>query len=162
LTAMVAMLCTAFSYGKMASVYPSAGSAFTYVAQEIHSSAGYITGWSMVMDYIVNPLICTIWCAGQAHEFAPGIPVWGWKVFFAVVFTLLNLEGIKTSARVNAGLAAARSAVVVVVFVRASRYLLGHPLGEPGVCTRPFYDRAPFPSDNLFAGKSLSMLTAIA
>src|SRR2546429_539693 len=119
LIAMVAMLCTAFSYGKMASVYPSAGSAFTYVAQEIHSSAGYITGWSMVMDYIVNPLICTIWCAGQAHEFAPGIPVWGWKVFFAVVFTLLNLQGIKTSARVNAGLAAAMSAVVVVVFVTA-------------------------------------------
>ena len=107
LIAMVAMLCTAFSYGKMASVYPSAGSAFTYVAQEIHSSAGYITGWSMVMDYIVNPLICTIWCAGQAHEFAPGIPVWGWKIFFAVVFTLLNLQGIKTSARLNAGLAAA-------------------------------------------------------
>jgi putrescine importer len=117
LIAMVAMLCTAFSYGKMASVYPSAGSAFTYVAQEIHSSAGYITGWSMVMDYIVNPLICTIWCAGQAHEFAPGLPVWAWKIFFAVVFTLLNLQGIKTSARVNAGLAAAMSAVVVVVFV---------------------------------------------
>jgi amino acid transporter len=88
LIAMVAMLSTAISYGRMAQVYPSAGSAFTYVAREIHSSAGYITGWSMVMDYIVNPLICTIWCAGQAHEFAPGLPVWGWKIFFAVVFTL--------------------------------------------------------------------------
>jgi amino acid transporter len=31
LIAMVAMLLTAFSYGRMARVYPSAGSAFTYV-----------------------------------------------------------------------------------------------------------------------------------
>src|SRR4029077_16757596 len=54
LIAMVAMLATAISYGRMARIYPSAGSAFTYVAQEIHPSAGYITGWSMVMDYIVN------------------------------------------------------------------------------------------------------------
>ena len=27
------------------------------------SSLGYVTGWSMTMDYILNPLICTIWCA---------------------------------------------------------------------------------------------------
>lgn len=161
LIAMIAMLCTAFSYGKMAQLYPSAGSAFTYVAREIHSSAGYITGWSMVMDYIVNPLICTIWCAGQAHEFAPAIPVWGWKIFFAVVFTLLNLQGIKTSARVNAGLAAGMSAVVVVVFVTAIRYILGHPHSDPGFFTRPFYDPQTFTLDNLFGCTSLAVLTYI-
>jgi putrescine importer len=77
LIAMVAMLFTGISYGRMARAYPSAGSAFTYVAQEIHPGAGYVTGWSMVMDYMLNPLICTIWCAQQAHEFAPALPVWG-------------------------------------------------------------------------------------
>lgn len=161
LIAMVAMLSTAISYGRMARVYPSAGSAFTYVAQEIHPSAGYITGWSMVMDYIVNPLICTIWCAGQAHEFAPGLPVWGWKIFFAVVFTILNLQGIKTSARVNAGMAAAMSGVVVVVFVTAIRYILGHPHGDPGFFTRPFYDPQTFSVDGLFGCTSLAVLTYI-
>jgi putrescine importer len=161
LIAMIAMLATAISYGRMARVYPSAGSAFTYVAREIHSSAGYITGWSMVMDYIVNPLICTIWCAGQAHEFAPGIPIWGWKIFFAVIFTVLNLQGIKTSARVNAGLAAAMSAVVVVVFVTATRYILGHPHSEPGFFTRPFYDPQTFTWDGLFGCTSLAVLTYI-
>src|SRR5512143_3889565 len=55
LIAMVAMLFTAISYGRMARVYPSAGSAYTYVGQEIHPALGYITGWSMVMDYILNP-----------------------------------------------------------------------------------------------------------
>ncbi len=159
LIAMVAMLSTAVSYGRMARVYPSAGSAFTYVAQEIHPSAGYITGWSMVMDYIVNPLICTIWCAGQAHEFAPGLPIWGWKIFFAVVFTVLNLQGIKTSARVNAGMAAAMSAVVVLVFVTAIRYILGHPHNDPGFFTRPFYDPQTFTVSGLFGCTSLAVLT---
>src|SRR2546427_1674108 len=161
LIAMVAMLSTAISYGRMARVYPSAGSAFTYVAQEIHPSAGYITGWSMVMDYIVNPLICTIWCAGQAHQFAPGIPIWGWKIFFAVVFTLLNLQGIKTSARVNAAMAAAMSVVVVVVFVMAGRYIFGHPHSEPGFFTRPFYDPATFTVSGVFGCTSLAVLTYI-
>lgn len=38
LLAMVAMLFTAVSYGRMARAYPSAGSGFTYVGREIHPS----------------------------------------------------------------------------------------------------------------------------
>jgi putrescine importer len=170
LIAMVAMMATAISYGRMAQVYPSAGSAFTYVAREIHPAAGYITGWSMVMDYIVNPLICTVWCAGQAHEFLPQIlisgwkvllPIWAWKIFFAVVFTLLNLQGIKTSAKVNAGLTTAMSFVVVVVFVSAIRYIVGHPHNDPQFFTRPFYDPSTFTTGNLFGCTSLAVLTYI-
>ncbi len=87
LIAMVAMLFTAFSYGRMARAYPSAGSAFTYVGQEINPALGYVTGWSMVMDYILNPMICIIWCSQQAFVFAPGIPYWGWALIFGAVFT---------------------------------------------------------------------------
>jgi putrescine importer len=104
LIAMVAMLFTAISYGRMARAYPSAGSAFTYVGQEISPALGYVTGWSMVMDYMLNPIICTIWCSQQAHVFAP-MPYWMWAVFFALLFTLLNIQGVKTSARVNSALA---------------------------------------------------------
>jgi amino acid transporter len=161
LIAMVAMLFTAISYGRMARIYPSAGSAFTYVAQEIHPSIGYVTGWSMVMDYIVNPLICVVWCAGQAHEFAPGIPIWGWKIVFAVVFTLVNIRGIKTSARVNAGMAAAMSAVIVVIFIAASRYIFGHAHDDPRFFTRPFYDPETFTIDGLLGCTSLAVLTYI-
>lgn len=113
------------------------------------------------MDYIVNPLICTIWCAGQAHEFAPGLPIWAWKIVFAVVFTLLNLQGIKTSARLNAGLAAAMGVVVILVFVKTIAYIFGHPHSEPGFFTRPFYDPKTFTFDNLFGCTSLAVLTYI-
>ena len=125
LIAMVAMLFTAFSYGRMARAYPSAGSAFTYVGQEINPALGYVTGWSMVMDYILNPMICIIWCSQQAFVFAPGIPYWAWALFFGAVFTFLNLQGIKTSARVNTLLAAGMGAVVAVFFMVAIRYIIG-------------------------------------
>src|SRR5512147_2420787 len=93
LIAMVAMLFTAISYGRMARVYPSAGSAYTYVGQEMHSSLGYVIGWSMVMDYILNPLICIAFCAKAAMNILPIFPFYVWLLFFAVVFTVLNLRG---------------------------------------------------------------------
>jgi putrescine importer len=161
LIAMVAMLFTGISYGRMARAYPSAGSAFTYVAQEIHPGVGYVTGWSMVMDYMLNPLICTIWCAQQAHDFAPHVPVWGWKIFFATVFTLLNIRGVKTSARINAGMAIGMGAVIAVIFVAAARYILGHPHDEPGFFTRPFYDSHTFSYGALFGCTSIAVLTYI-
>src|SRR5690349_7518734 len=52
LIGMVAMLFTAISYGRMANAYPSAGSAYTYVSREIHPAPGYLTGWSMMFDYV--------------------------------------------------------------------------------------------------------------
>jgi putrescine importer len=161
LIAMVAMLFTGISYGRMARAYPSAGSAFTYVAQEIHPSVGYVTGWSMVMDYMLNPLICTIWCAQQAYAFAPGVPVWAWKVFFAVVFTLLNIRGVKTSARINTGMAIFMGAVIAMIFVAAARYIFGHPHGDAGFFTRPFYDPATFNYKALFGCTSIAVLTYI-
>ncbi len=83
LVAMVAMLCTAISYGRMARAYPAAGSAYTYVGQEVHPVLGYLTGWSMLLDYVVNPLICTIWCASAFHDFFPAMPQWVAVFFFA-------------------------------------------------------------------------------
>ena len=161
LIAMVAMLFTAISYGRMARAYPSAGSAFTYVAQEIHPGIGYVTGWSMVMDYILNPLICTIWCAQQAHDFVPAVPVFTWKIFFAGLFTLLNVRGIKTSARINAAMAAAMGAVIAVIFVAATKYVLGHAHSDPIFFTRPFYDPSTFSVGALFGCTSIAVLTYI-
>ena len=160
LIAMVAMLFTGISYGRMARAYPSAGSAFTYVAQEINPALGFVTGWSMVMDYMLNPLICTVWCAGQANQFAPGVPSWIWKIFFAVVFTLLNIRGVKTSARINAGMALLMGIVVVAIFIAAARYIFGAPQGTISYLT-PFYDPDTFSWGNLMGCTSIAVLTYI-
>ncbi|HEX6804086.1 MAG TPA: APC family permease [Terriglobales bacterium] len=161
LIAMIGMLFTAISYGRMASVYPSAGSAFTYVGQEINPVLGYVTGWSMVMDYMLNPMICIIWCSQQAHVFAPNVPYWAWAVFFFTMFTLLNVQGVKTSARVNAGLGAAMGAVVAIFFIAAARYVFGHPHDGVSFFTRPFYDPQLFDFRSVLAGTSIAVLSYI-
>jgi putrescine importer len=160
LIAMVAMLFTAISYGRMARAYPSAGSAFTYVGQEINPALGYVTGWSMVMDYLLNPMICIIWISQQAHVFAPGIPYWGWAVIFALIFTALNIQGVKTSARVNAGLAAGMGVVIALFFVAAARYIFGHTQSAADF-TRPFYDPLSWDTKAVLGGTSVAVLTYI-
>jgi putrescine importer len=161
LIAMIAMLFTAISYGRMARAYPSAGSAFTYVGQEINPALGYVTGWSMVMDYMLNPMICIIWISQQAHVFAPGIPYGGWAVFFALVFTGLNIQGVKTSARVNTGLAAAMGVVIAIFFVAAARYIFGNPHDGAAFFTRPFYDPQMWNTRAVLGGTSVAVLTYI-
>jgi putrescine importer len=161
LIAMVAMLFTAFSYGRMARAYPSAGSAFTYVGQEINPAAGYVTGWSMVMDYMLNPMICIIWISQQAHVFAPGVSYWAWAIFFAIVFTGLNIQGVKTSARVNAGLATAMAVVIGIFFVAAARYVLGIPHDGVAFFTRPFYDPQSWDTKAVLAATSIAVLSYI-
>jgi putrescine importer len=161
LIAMVAMLFTAVSYGRMARVYPSAGSAYTYVGKEIHPLAGYVVGWSMLMDYILNPIICAIWCSAAAQNILPQIPYAAWAVAFVLVFTGLNLRGVQTSSRMNALLALGMSIVVVVFIADAIRYiaLVARPVG--GQWLLPFYDPTTFAPGLLFHGASIAVLTYI-
>jgi putrescine importer len=160
LVAMVAMLFTAVSYGRMACVYPSAGSAYTYVGQEIHSAAGYIVGWGMVMDYLLNPLICTAFCAKAAMNILPGFSYYLWIMIFAAFFTWTNLRGIKTSAQMNEALCAGMS-IVVVLFLGAVIRAVWHMQHDPGFFTRPFYEPATFHPASIFAGTSVAVLTYI-
>lgn len=161
LIAMVAMLFTAISYGKMARAYPSAGSAYTYVTKEISAGLGYLTGWAMVMDYVLNPLICTAICAKLTQNILPGIPYYLLAVCYAVFFTALNLRGIKTSARINDVMAAGMSIVVVIFFAFVIRFVWGmHEYGA-GFFTQPFYNPATFSWGGVFRGTSIAVLTYI-
>ncbi len=161
LIAMLAMLFTAISYGRMAKAYPSAGSAFTYVGQEIHPALGYVTGWGMVMDYLLNPLICTILCTQLALNFAPGLPYVLGAFFFAFLFTGLNLFGIQTSARINDSLAIGMGAVIAVFFVVAAHYIFRHPHDSAGFFWQPFYNSSTFHLRSVLGGTSLAVLTYI-
>ncbi len=167
LIAMVAMVFTAMSYGRMARVYPSAGSAYTYVGRELHPSLGYVTGWSMTMDYILNPLICTIWCAKAMADLLTGtslqIPYPGllWPLFFAGLFTALNLRGVKTSARINNTLCAIMGAVILAFFWYTIRYIFHLPQYPEAFFLRPFYNPQTFTVNRVFHGTSVAVLTYI-
>ena len=161
LIAMVAMLFTAISYGRMARAHPSAGSAYTYVGQEIHPALGYITGWSMVMDYILNPLICTAFCAKAAMNILPVLPYYVWILIFAALFTWGNLRGIKASARINETMCAGMVVVVLIFLGAVVRFVWRlHHVGA-AYYTQPFYNPQTFSTSRLFAGTSVAVLTYI-
>jgi amino acid transporter len=161
LIGMVAMLFTAVSYGRMANAYPSAGSAYTYVGQELHPALGYLTGWAMVFDYVLNPIISVIWCSKAALNFAPEVPYAAWAVFFGVLFTGLNLRGIKASARTNQWMAAGLGVVVVLFLAAAVRYVWAAQDATAGRFLRPWYDPQTFSFPAVSGGAALAMLTYI-
>jgi len=160
LIAMVAMLFTAISYGRMARVYPSAGSAYTYVGREIHPLLGYVTGWAMVMDYILNPLICTIICSKLTQNIVP-IPYWVLAIGFAAFFSAVNLVGVKTTARMNEVLTVGMMLVVLIFFVFVTRTLWGISHFGAGFFTQPFYNPQTFSFGGIFRGTSIAVLTYI-
>lgn len=161
LLALVGMLFTAISYGRMAQAYPSAGSAFTYVSRELHPVLGYATGWGMLIDYIVNPLIVIVWCGKAAMNFVPQVPYPVWALVFCGLFTTLNLVGIKSSARINGVLTAALMAVVILFVITATHYVLNHDHSATGFFSRPFFDPSTFKLSAVLGGTSIAVLTYI-
>jgi amino acid transporter len=94
-------------------------------------------------------------------SFAPGVPYPVWAIFFFLMFTGLNLRGVKTSARINAGLATGMGLVVAIFFVAAARYVFGHPHDGVAFFTRPLYDPATFNLGAVLGGTSIAVLTYI-
>jgi len=161
LIGMVAMLFTAINYGRMANAYPNAGSAYTYVTRAIHPSLGYFIGWGMIFDYVMNPIICVIWASKASMNFIPEIPFAVYAVFYAVLFTVMNLRGIEASARTNTVIATGLGIVIILFLGSAIRYLLKQPALGSGEWSRPFYDPQTFSFDAVSAGASLAVLTYI-
>src|SRR5256714_5189847 len=139
LIALFAMLITAVSYGRMGALYPTAGSAYTYVGKGLNPHLGFLAGWAMILDYLLQPLINTVWISTALHERAaslhiPQLPFVFWAAIIAGVMTVLNLAGVKSSARANKVLLTVMSFVVVWFIWQAGRYLYFCP-----GCAGPFF-----------------------
>lgn len=119
LIALLAMLFTAHSYGRMAVAYPTSGSAYTYVRRSIDSRIGFMVGWAVLLDYLFLPMV--IWLIGGAYLQAqfPAVPPAVWIVMFIVITTVLNVLGIRVADRANFALMAFQ-VLVVIAFVALS------------------------------------------
>jgi putrescine importer len=140
LVAMVAMLFTAHSYGRMAVAYPVAGSAYTYVRRSIDPRVGFLVGWAILLDYLFLPMV--IWLIGGSYLSAqfPGVPMWLWIVGFILITTVLNILGIKVADKANYVLMAFQLLVIVFFVVLA----IGNVVSTSGAgglaSTEPFFN----------------------
>jgi amino acid transporter len=161
LAAMAAMMLTAFSYGRMAGIYPSAGSAYTYVSRGLNPYVGSLVGWAMLLDYLVIPIVNTVYPALTFKRLFPEIPYAAWAVLIVGITIFLNLLGIRFTARANEALLAVVSVVVVAFFFSAVRYLF-HLHGLGGLISlQPFYNSKTFDFGALRTATSLAALTYI-
>src|SRR3989442_8877580 len=152
LIAMFAMLITAVSYGRMAALYPSAGSAYTYVGKGLNPHLGFLAGWAMILDYLLQPLINTVWISTALHErYLPQVPYIAWAALIAGIMTLLNLAGVKSSARANKVLLAVMSVVVAFFVWLAVRYFWRGPGWGWFFLTEAFFDPKTFYFHRLLA-----------
>lgn len=159
LAAMIAMVLTAISYGRMAALYPSAGSAYAYVGRGLHPYLGFVSGWAMLLDYVVSPLFCVIYGSLALKRAAPALPYPVCAALFAGGITYLNLRGIRSTARANQILLGFMFAVLFAFIVLAIRYLVTHE-GVSGLFSaKPFYDPATFHIRDIAAATSFAALT---
>ncbi len=159
---MLAMLVTAISYGRMAALYPAAGSAYTYVSRGLNPYLGFMAGWAMFLGYLLQPLINTVWIATALHyRYVPQIPYFALAILIAMIFTFLNLRGVHTTAVANRILLAFMCLVIVAFIVLAIRFL--YVTGGPSALfsSKPIYDPKTFNFHSLWIATSFSALTYI-
>ncbi len=162
LIAMFAMLITAVSYGRMAALYPAAGSAYTYVGRGLNPHLGFLAGWAMILDYLLQPLINTVWISTALHErYVPQVPYIAWAALIAGIMTVLNLAGVRSSTRANKILLFFMSIVVVAFVVLATRFLFSTQGWSGLFSVQPFYDPKTFNAHRIWTATSFAALTYI-
>jgi putrescine importer len=158
---MIAMLLTATSYGRMARIYPSAGSAYTYVSRGLNPHLGFLAGWAMLLDYLIIPLFCVVYGSLIIQRLVPQIPYVILAASLACATTYLNVRGIRTTARSNEILLVLMGVVLLCFLVSAVHFLVQQGGAGSLFSSRPFYDPAEFNLGGVVRATSFAALTFI-
>ncbi|MCL4853295.1 MAG: APC family permease [Bryobacteraceae bacterium] len=161
LVALVAMLFTASSYGKMAGAFPSAGSTYTYAQRSLSEHIGFLAGWSMILDYVLSPLLSVVYISLTAARLLPVVPYFVWAAVFSIGITLVNVRGIRVTALVSKALLyIMATSTVLFVFLAARSVLLGQG-AKALVQPRAVFDPQQFSLPALMLGAGIATLSYI-
>ncbi|PEO43140.1 Putrescine importer PuuP [Bacillus sp. AFS026049] len=117
IVALVGMLFTAASYGKLVKVFPAAGSAYTYTQKAINPHLGFLVGWSSLLDYLFLPMVNALLTKIYLTALFPGVPTWIWVVLFVAIVTILNLRSVNVLANFNALFVLIQIAIMAVFII---------------------------------------------
>jgi len=161
LVAMVAMLFTAASYGKMSGAFPSAGSTYTYAQRALNEHVGFLAGWAMMLDYFLIPLLSVIYVALTAERLLPQIPYYTWAAISTVAITLINVRGIRVTARASTAMMIIMSACALLFIWLAARWVIGSAGVGGLVSASGFYIPESFALRPLMLGAAIATLSYI-
>ncbi|WP_411958985.1 APC family permease [Pseudomonas sp. s4] len=135
LVTLGAMSFTAASYSFMVKRYPIAGSAYSYTNSAFGPNIGFLTGWSLLLDYLFIPMINYLLIGIFVNLAFPQIPIWLIIVLAIGVVTVLNVVGITTVAKASNVIVAAQLAFIVLFVSMSYKTMAG---GEPVNLLLPF------------------------
>ena len=161
LLAMVAMSVTAVSFGRMANVYPSSGSVYSYISKTLNPHVGFILGWAMFLEYLFQPIQNSLYAVLAIHRMVPQVPFALLAALTVGFITLMTVQGIKFTARTNEVLLGFMLLVTAVFLVQAFRHIVLHQTFSGLFSLRPIYNPATFNLRALAAGTSFAALVFI-
>jgi ethanolamine permease len=87
-----------FSYAELACAIPKAGGAFDYANRALGKDWGFVVGMAQNIEFIFAPPAIAFAIGAYFNLFFPQIPVLAIAIFSYVVFTALNIYGVKAAA----------------------------------------------------------------
>jgi amino acid transporter len=154
---MVAMMFTALSYAQMSRAFPMAGSVYTYAGRGIAPPVGFLSGWMILLDYVLVPALLYLIAAIAMNSLVSSIPVWLWLIGFVVLNTVVNYMGIEMTAKVNKVMLAAEL-VVLAIFIVIGIVALAQGKGR-GFDFSPIYNGDTFSWTLVFGAVSIAVLS---
>ena len=154
---MVAMMFTAFSYAQMSRAFPMAGSVYSYAGRGIAPPIGFLSGWMILLDYVLVPGLLYLIAGIAMNSLIPGVPVWVWLIGFVVLNTAVNYMGIEMTARVNKVMLVAEL-IVLAIFIVIGIIALAQGKGR-GFDFTPIYNPDTFSWSLVFGAVSIAVLS---
>jgi amino acid transporter len=158
LVGLVGMFFTAMSYAAMSRAFPIAGSVYSYAQRGLNEVAGFFSGWLILLDYILVPALLYIISAVALRALFPGVPEWGWLLGFITFNAVVNLVGIRFTARVNLYLLV-MELVTLGMFVTLGLMALYSGHGAGRLTLRPVYDPRVFSMATVAGATSIAVLS---
>src|SRR4051812_33347148 len=158
---MVAMSVTAVSFGRMANVYPSSGSVYSYISKALNPHVGFILGWAMFLEYLFQPIQNSLYAVLAIHRMVPQVPFALLAAITVGFITLMTVQGIKFTARTNEVLLGLMLLVTAVFLVLGFRHIVLHQTIAGLFSLKPIYNPETFNLRALAAGTSFAALVFI-
>lgn len=155
---MLAMIFTAFSYGRMAEAFPIAGSVYAYTSRGVNQHLGFMTGWAILLDYILMPTLIYVVCGASMNAIFPSIPPLAWALFFLVFVTIINTLGIEASSRLSI-VALAFELIVYAAFVIFAIIAISNGTNGAHFTPDPIYNAENFSFAMVMSGVSVAVLS---
>ncbi len=95
---IVLYVAFSFSYSELACSMPQAGGAFDYASRTLGSNWGFIAGLVQVIEFVFAPPAIALGIGAYFHLLFPEIPIVAFAIGAYIVFTTLNIYGVKAAA----------------------------------------------------------------